>query len=138
MQILKLPVTLTMLMTANASQSFPGLQNSQKCSEMFEEGEREVKSVSHSVLSHSLRLDGLLCPWEPSGLLCPWDFPGKTTGVGCHSLLQGIFPTQGSNPGLLHCRQMLYRLSHQGSPRLLKNSMSSGSHKGSHDPPHGT
>ena len=50
-------------------------------------------------------------------LLCPWDFPGNSTGVDCHFLLQGIFPTQGSNPGLLHHRQMLYRLSHQGSPR---------------------
>ena len=38
---------------------------------------------------------------------CPWDFQGKDTGVGCHFLLQGIFPTQGSNPGLLHCRQIL-------------------------------
>ena len=46
----------------------------------------------------------------------PWDFPGKSTGVGCHFLLQRIFLTQGSNPGLLHCRQMLYSLSHQGSP----------------------
>ena len=44
------------------------------------------------------------------------DFPGKNTGVGCHSLLQGIFPTQGSNLGLLHCGQILYCLSHQGSP----------------------
>ena len=43
-------------------------------------------------------------------------FPGKKTGVGCHSLLHGIFPTQGSNPGLPHCRQILYCLSHQGSP----------------------
>ena len=42
------------------------------------------------------------------------DSPGKNTGVGSHSLLQGIFPTQGSNPGLLHCRQILYHLSHQG------------------------
>jgi len=42
--------------------------------------------------------------------------PGKNTGVGCHSLLQLIFLTQGSNPGLLHCRQILYCLSHQGSP----------------------
>ena len=41
------------------------------------------------------------------------DSPGKNTGVGCHALLQGIFPTQGSNPGLLHCRQILYHLSHQ-------------------------
>ena len=42
----------------------------------------------------------------------PWDFPGKNTGVGCHFLLQGIFLTQGSNLGLLHCRQILYHLSH--------------------------
>ena len=46
---------------------------------------------------------------------CPWDFPGKSTRVGCHFLLQRIFPTQGLNPGLLHCRKTLYRLSHQGS-----------------------
>ena len=44
-------------------------------------------------------------------------FPGKSTGVGCYFLLQGIFLTQGLNPCLLHCRQMLYPLSHQGSPR---------------------
>ena len=49
-------------------------------------------------------------------LLCLWDFPGKSTGVGCLSLLQGIFPTQGSNLGLLHCREILYHLSHQGNP----------------------
>ena len=48
------------------------------------------------------------------------DSPGKNTGAGCHTLLQGIFPTQGSNPGLLHCRQILYHLSHQGSPRILE------------------
>ena len=65
----------------------------------------------------------------PTRLLCPWDFPGKSTGVGCHALLQGIFPTQGSNLGLLHCRQMLYPLSHQGSPindktTLLKSVLS--------------
>ena len=47
----------------------------------------------------------------------PWDSPGKNTGVGCHALLQGIFQTQESNPGLLHCRQILYRLNHQGSPK---------------------
>ena len=48
--------------------------------------------------------------------LCPWDSPGKNTGVGCHFLLQGIFPTQESNPGLLHCRQILYQLSYEKSP----------------------
>ena len=45
-------------------------------------------------------------------------FSGKNTGVGCHFLLQGIFPTQGLNPGLPHCRQTLYRLSHHGSTPL--------------------
>ena len=49
-------------------------------------------------------------------LLCPWNSPGKNTGVGSHSLLQGIFLTQGLNLSLLHCRQILYHLSHQGSP----------------------
>ena len=47
------------------------------------------------------------------------DSPGKNTVVGCQALLQGIFPTQGSNPGLLHCTQILYHLSHQGSRRIL-------------------
>jgi len=57
---------------------------------------------------------------EPTRLLCPWDSPGKNTGVGSHSLLQGIFPTQRSNPGLLHCRQILYHLSHQESKENSK------------------
>ena len=52
---------------------------------------------------------------QPTSLLCPWDFPGKSTGVVCQFLLQGIFPTQGSNLGLPRCRQMLYHLSYQGS-----------------------
>ena len=50
----------------------------------------------------------------------PWNSLGQNTGVGSHSLLQGIFPTQGSNPGLLHCRWILYQLSHRGSPRILE------------------
>ena len=49
-------------------------------------------------------------------LYSPWNSPGQSTGVGSHSLLQGIFPTQGSKPGLPHCRWILYQLSHQGSP----------------------
>ena len=67
-----------------------------------------------AVLSH-VRL--FVTPWTVHAkFICPWDFPGKNTGVGCHSLLQGIFSTQGSSPGLLHCRQMLYHLSYWGSP----------------------
>ena len=57
---------------------------------------------------------------RPHGLYSPWNSPGQNTGVGSLSLLQGIFPTQGSNPGLLHCRRILYQLSHKGSPRILE------------------
>ena len=53
---------------------------------------------------------------QPTRLLCPWNSPGKNTGMGHHSLLQGIFLTQGSNPDLPRCMQILYCLSHQGSP----------------------
>ena len=67
---------------------------------------------SRSVVSDSLGPHGL---WHIR-LLRPWDFPGKSAGVDCHFLLQGIFPTQESDPGLPHCRQKLYRLSHQRSP----------------------
>ena len=62
-------------------------------------------SESCSVVSNSLR---------PHGLYCPWNSPGQNTGVGSHSLLQGIIPTQGWNPGLPHCRQFHYLLSHKG------------------------
>ena len=64
-------------------------------------------SASHSVVSDSLQL---------CGLHSPWNSPGQNTGVGSLSLLQGIFPTQGLNPGLPHCRGILYHLSHKGSP----------------------
>ena len=70
------------------------------------------ESVTGLVLSDSLRSHGL----QPTRLLCLRKFPGKNIWVGCHFLLQGIFPTQGWNPGLLHCRQILYHLSHQVSP----------------------
>ena len=54
------------------------------------------------------------------GLYNPWNSPGQNTGMGSLSLLQGIFPTQGSNPGLPHCWWILYQLSHKGSPRILE------------------
>ena len=56
---------------------------------------------------------------QPHGLYRPWNSPDQNTGVGSLSLLQRIFPTQGLNPGLLHCWQILFQLSHQGSPKLL-------------------
>ena len=72
----------------------------------------ELGSCSCSATSDSLQAYGL---W-PARILCPWNSPGKNIGVGCCFLLQVIFPTQGSNPGLPHCRQILYHLSHRGSP----------------------
>ena len=67
---------------------------------------------SCSVVPESLR--HMNC--SPPGSSAHGDSPGKNPGVGCHSLLQGIFLTHRSNPGLLHCKQILYHLSHQGSP----------------------
>ena len=72
----------------------------------------EVKwSESRSVMSHSL---------QPHGLYGPWDSLSQNTGVDSLSLLQGILPNQGSNPGLPHCRWILYQLSHKRSPRILE------------------
>ena len=65
------------------------------------------KTESCSVISNSL---------QPHGLYSPWNFPGQNTGVGSLSLLQGVFPSQGLNPGVLHYRRILYQLSYQGSP----------------------
>ena len=70
-------------------------------------------SVPRSDVSGSMLPHGL----EPARLLCPWDSPGKNTGVGAVSFSRGIFLTQGSNLGLLHCRQILYCPGHQGSPQ---------------------
>ena len=59
----------------------------------------------------------LVTPWAvATRLLCSWDSPGKNTEVSSHPFLQGIFLTQGLNLGLLHCRQILYCLSHKGGP----------------------
>ena len=55
---------------------------------------------------------------QSTRILYQWNSPGKKAGVSCHSFLQGIFLIQGSNPGLWHCRQILYRLSYQGNPFL--------------------
>ena len=57
---------------------------------------------------------------SPPGSSVHGDSPGENTGVGWHARLQGIFPTQGLNQGLPHCKWILYRLSHQGSPRILE------------------
>ena len=79
----------------------------------------KCKSESCSVVSDSL--------W-PHGLYSPWNSPGQNTGMGGLSLLQSIFPTQGSNPRLTHCRQILSQLSHQGSPPLLSCALKKNVH----------
>ena len=84
-----------------------------------------IPTASHPQLCHSTDvkvkvLAAQSCPnvCDPMNssppVLCPLNCSGKNTGVGSHSLLQGIFLTQGSNPGILNCRQILYHLSHQG------------------------
>ena len=70
-----------------------------------------VESESRSVVSDSVTINS------------PWNSPGQKTGVGSLSLLQGICPTQGSNPGLPHCKWILYQLSHKGSPRIWSGSL---------------
>ena len=88
------------------------------CSNRIGVSEVKVKSLS--------RVQLFATPWAPwtvaYRLLCPWDFPSKNTGVGCHFLLQEIFPTHGLNPSLPHCWQTLYHLSHQKSHPLVGNS----------------
>ena len=84
-------------------------QSQQRCGEV---GDGLMCVLSHSVMSDSET------PWTVArqAPLCSWDSPGQNTGVGCHALLQRIFPTQGSNSGLPHCRWILYQLSNEGSP----------------------
>ena len=85
----------------------------------------------HSLLSHKFQserggkfLHFVTDCLRPQGLYSPWNSPGQNTGVGSHSLLQGIFPTQGSNSGLPRCRRILYQLSHKGSPSILDRILS--------------
>ena len=81
---------------------------------MIKSGSPEL--LADSLMSETLGLDSL----QPHRLYSLWNSPGQNTGVGRLSLLQGIFPTQGSNPGLPHCKKILYQLSHQGSLTILE------------------
>ena len=80
----------------------------------------KISLVVHACKVTSVMSDSLW-PYgpQPTRLLSPRDSPRKNTGVGSHSLLQGIFPSQGSNLGLLHCRWIFYHLSDQGSPLYI-------------------
>ena len=84
-----------------------------------------LSHVQNSLQPHAL---------QPDTFLYLWDSPGKNTRVGCHFLLQGLFPTQGSNPGLPHCRQTLYCLSHQGSHILRRGSKNTQNKTDFNDP----
>ena len=81
------------------------------------EGQGSLVSESCSVVSDSL---------QPNGLYSPRNSPGQNTGMDSLSLLQGIFPTLGSNPGLPHCRRILYQLSHKGSPMAVNYASKNG------------
>ena len=91
--------------------------------------ENESGSVNGSVVSNSLRPHGPTMDCNPPGSSVHGASPGKNTGVGCHALLQGIFPTKGLNPGLPHCRQILYCLSHQGAQQLEAFALSTNKQK---------
>ena len=73
------------------------------------------------LFSHSVMSDSFATPWTVArqASLCPWDSPGKNTREGFCFLLQGIFPTQELNLGLLHCRQILYQLSYAAAAAKL-------------------
>ena len=85
--------------------------------------QNELQGVNNDIKSGTclFRIASCATPWAA---VCQaflfMNSPGKKTGAGCHSLLQGIFPTQGSSPGLPHCSQILYHLSHQGSPFRIR------------------
>ena len=79
----------------------------------FKKKNNKIVIIKEKTFSH---VDSL----QPHRLYSPWNSPGQNPGVGSLSLLQGIFPTQGLNPGLSHCRRILYHLSQQGSPMACK------------------
>ena len=92
-----------------------------QCLSLHTQALASVLQAFFSLLSHSVMSD--FCNsmvYSPPGSFVHGDSPGKSIGVGFHALLQGIFPTQGSNPGLLHCRQIFYHLSHQGNSWILE------------------
>ena len=82
--------------------------------------ENRSRYSMHAEFSHSVMSDSVT-PWSvcsPPGSSVHGDSPGKNSGQSCHALLQEVFPNQGSNAGLPHCRWILYHLNHQGSPRI--------------------
>ena len=86
---------------------------------------KKLKRVTWNMFPWSLKVKFTQsCPTfcDSHGLYSPWNFPGQNTGVGSRSLLQGIFLTQGSNPGLPRCKQILYQMTHPGSSDVYHDS----------------
>ena len=84
------------------------------------ESQQQKSHKVNRVNNEKVKVAQLYPTLRPHGLHSPWNSPRKNTGVSSISLLQGIFPTQGSNPGLPNCRQVLHQLSHKGSPSILE------------------
>ena len=103
---------------------FQGLKSEEPCPPYCPTSPKHTHTFTVSCALLCLVTQSCLTLCDPMGYSLPGssvhgDSPGKNNGVGCHTLLQGIFPTQGLNPGLPHCRQILYLLSHQGSPHCI-------------------
>ena len=100
----------------------------------WQAGAREMRTYENSVCVESkvkVKVAQVVSDFlQPQGLYSPWNSSGQNTGVGSLSLLQGIFPTQGSNPGLPYCRWILYQLSHQGSPGQVRSHPTSSDAEG--------
>ena len=99
-------------------QSFLDMVSPKQIAEIFSSGKLwHVAGMASFSKNNGERVKfALSCPTVCDPMDCSWTSPGQNTEVGTFSLLQGIFSTQGSNPGLLHYRRILYHLSHQGSP----------------------
>ena len=108
---------------SEAAQSCPTLSDPMDCSPPGSSvhGIFQTRILEWGAIAFAEVVSNCMPPYglQPARLLCSWNSSGKNTGVVCHFLLQEIFLTEGSNPSLLHYRQMLYHLSHQGSLLLL-------------------
>ena len=102
-------------LVAQTVKNQPAMQETWVQSLDWEDPLEEGMATHSSILAWRISMN---C--SPPGSSVHGDFTGTNTGLGCHALLQGIFPTQGPNPGLPHCRWILYQLSHKGSPRILE------------------
>ena len=91
-----------------------------KCTKCYVTLTRECSLFHCDIFHWEVKVASHVQSLQPHGLYSPQNSPGQNTGMGSLSLIQRIFPIQGSNPGLLLCRRILYQLSHKGSPRILE------------------